>query len=290
MRYYRSIVCLSVLLVSLLSLGILGVGAPPCSAAEETLNNASVIELQSLNLGDAVIIEKIKTSKGDFDTSISGLKQLKAAKVSDAVIQAMIAAKAPAPVSAAPPAAGNPDDPATLHAAGVWILKDKKMTRLQSETPAGQTSGGGGAWAMGFGASAKTEVILSGSKSETQLSERKPVFYLYLGHMQQNAMLGDAAMEFANTQNPKEIVMAQFTVKTTKKHDERLLVTGSMNAYAGSTTGVEQKAVRVFESERVAEGIYKVVPKEDLADGEYAFCAAMSLGYGRFFTFGIQSK
>ena len=259
------------------------------------MNNASIIELQSLNLDDAVIIEKIRTSKCDFDTSINGLKQLKGAKVSDAVLQAMIAAKSPAPASAAgsavaPVAAGDPNDPAVLHAAGVWILKDKKMTRLESETPAGQTSGGGGAWAMGWGASAKTEVILSGSKSETQLSEHKPVFYLYLGHIQQNASEGDAAMEFANVQNPKEIVMAQFTVKTTKKHDERLLVTGSMNAYAGSTFGVEQKAVRVFESEMVAEGIYKVVPKEDLADGEYAFCAAMSRGSGRFFTFGVKSE
>ena len=83
MRYHRSIFCFSVLCVSLLSLCILGVGTPRGSAAEETLNNASVIELQGLNLGDAVIIEKIKTSKCEFDTSITGLKQLKAAKVSD---------------------------------------------------------------------------------------------------------------------------------------------------------------------------------------------------------------
>lgn len=289
MRYHRSITCLSVLLVSFLSLGVFGVGAPQCAAADEMLNNASVIEMQSLSLGDAVIIGKIKTSKCNFDTSIDGLKQLKAAKVSDAVIQAMLATKGGGS-AAAPAAAGDPNDPTTLHGAGVWILKDKKMTRLQSETPAGQSMGGGGAWAMGWGGSAKSEVILSGSKSDLQLTEPKPMFYLYLGHIQQAANAGDAAMEFATAQNPKEIALAQFTVKTTKNHDERLLVTGTHNAYAGSTFGIEQKAIRVFDSEEIGDGIYKVTPKDDLAPGEYSFSAANYRGHGRFFTFGIQAK
>lgn len=288
MRYHRSITCLSVLLVSFLSLGVLGVGAPSIAAADETLNNASVIEMQGLNLGDAVIIGKIKTSKCNFDTSIDGLKQLKAAKVSDGVIQAMLATKGGSAV--APAATGDPNDPAVLHASGVWILKDKKMTRLESETPAGQTSGGGGAWAMGWGASAKSQVILSGSKSELQLTEPKPVFYLYLGHMQQAVNAGDAAMEFAAAQNPKEIVLSQFLVKVNKNHDERLLVTGTHNAYAGSTFGIEQKAIRLFDSEEIADGIYKITPKDDLTPGEYSFSAANNRGYGRFFTFGIQPK
>ena len=50
---------------------------PSLRAEDETLTNASVIELQNLSLGDAVLIEKIKTSKCNFDTSITGLKQLK---------------------------------------------------------------------------------------------------------------------------------------------------------------------------------------------------------------------
>ena len=64
MKFRRSTFCLSVLLICLLS-------ALTVSAAE-ILSNASGIELQGLNLGDAVIIEKIKTSRCDFDTSISG--------------------------------------------------------------------------------------------------------------------------------------------------------------------------------------------------------------------------
>lgn len=287
--------CLSVLLISLLSLVILGLGAQPCSAAEETLNNDSVIKLQGFDLGDAVIIEKIKTSKCDFDTSIDGLQQLKTAKVSNPVIAAMIATKAHAsvPVSATPALAANPNDPSTPHAAGVWVLQEingeKTMIRLESEVPANTTSGGGSAWAMGWGASSKTQVILSGSQSAIQLSERRPVFYLYLGNMQ-TVGLNAAPASLNGVQNPKEAVLAKFEIKKNSNHNERLLVTGSINAYAGATFGVEQRAVRLFDSEMIAEGIYKVTPEKDLANGEYAFCAGMNiLGQGRFFTFGIQS-
>jgi len=46
----------------------------------------------------------------------------------------------------------------------------------------------------------------------------------------------------------------------------------------------------LFDSEMIAEGIYKVTSRKDLANGEYAFCAGMTmLGQGRFFTFGIHS-
>jgi hypothetical protein len=274
----RFIACLCAVLIS----GVL--------LAEEVLNNASVIELQGLNLGDSVIIEKIKTSKCDFDTSVTGLKELKAAKVSDAVIQAMVATKAPAAKAKPAGAVSNEsNDPAVLHGAGVWILKDKKMTKLGSETPTGQTSDYGYRGPWGMGGDRKTEVILSGSKSDVHLTEPKPVFYFYLGHMQQNAMSGEATMEFANIQSPKEIVLTRFTRKTTKNHDERALVTGSHNAYAGSTFGIDEKAMRPFDSEEIAEGIYKVTPKDDLPDGEYGFTAASSQGHGRFFTFGVES-
>jgi hypothetical protein len=55
-------------------------------------------------------------------------------------------------------------------------------------------------------------------------------------------------------------------------------------------TSIDRKAVREFDSEKIADGIYKITPTTDLNDGEYAFCPAISRGYGRFFTFGIQGK
>ena len=280
------------LVATLIATLFLAIGAPHCTAGDETLNNESIIEMQGLNLGDSVIIEKIRTTKGDYDTSIKALKKLKDAKVSDAVIQAMMATKdsGSAPVYRAPRAATEgSNDPAAAHAAGVWIMKDKKMIRLESETPA-EMSTGGGAWAWGWGGSSKTQVILNGTKSDTQLTDRKPVFYVYVGR--NNYMMGQdiGAAEFVAVESPHDIVLAQFTVKVKNDHNERLLVTGSHNAYAGSTIGIEAKAMRQFDSEQIADGIFKVTPQKDLEDGEYAFSSAMNKGHGRFFTFGVQGK
>src|ERR1700679_1638030 len=75
MRHHHSIACFALVF----SFIVFGVCAPRCSAADEKLTNASILELQGLNLGDGVIIEKIKASKCDFDTSIAALKQLKEA-------------------------------------------------------------------------------------------------------------------------------------------------------------------------------------------------------------------
>ncbi len=73
--------------------------APPITnPKKEILTNAAIIELSQLGLGETVIIEKIRQSECNFDTSISGLKQLKAAKVSDTLIAFMMNPNAkPAP-------------------------------------------------------------------------------------------------------------------------------------------------------------------------------------------------
>jgi hypothetical protein len=86
--------------------------APPSapSEAEEAgsnvLTNDMVIKMAGVKLGDGVILDKIKTSQCSFDTSTDALIKLKQAGVSDAVLQAMIAAGAPAP--AAEPAPAQP--------------------------------------------------------------------------------------------------------------------------------------------------------------------------------------
>jgi len=58
---------------------------------QKPLSNEDVVQLVSLGLSDDVIIEKIRSAPAtSFDTSVQGLKTLKAAKVSDAVLKVMI--------------------------------------------------------------------------------------------------------------------------------------------------------------------------------------------------------
>ena len=102
--------------------------APPiANPQKEILTNAAIIELSQPGLGEAVITEKIRQSECSFDTSISGLKQLKAAKVSDTLIALMMnpnakpapqPALAPAPAAVAKPVAiSTPPVPATNNSA-----------------------------------------------------------------------------------------------------------------------------------------------------------------------------
>src|SRR5579862_2674947 len=65
------------------------------------LTNQDIISMTSLGLSDDVIIAKIRSATGAdasrFDTSVDGLKALKAANVSDAVIKVMINPTPPPP-------------------------------------------------------------------------------------------------------------------------------------------------------------------------------------------------
>jgi hypothetical protein len=98
---------------------------PLHSADVEVLDNASVIALQKLNLGDPVVVDKIKTSKCNFDTSIKGLTELKQANVSPAVIQAMLATKSAASPATAPSVVnGDLNNPLAPHPGGVWVCRN----------------------------------------------------------------------------------------------------------------------------------------------------------------------
>jgi hypothetical protein len=279
----------SSLLVGVLSACILVMSQQPCSAAEEVLNNASIVELQGLNLGDSVIIEKIKTSKCDFDTSIDGLRQLKNDKISDAVIQAMIAKKAPAATpSGSAMASGDLNDPLAPHPAGVWLLKEingkKEMVQLEFQHPRPETSGSF-AWA-GFGGQVEQIATLAGATADLELLDRKPTFYFYFATGNQFANQG-GAYEFMSTQSPKDIMLVKFQLRKSGDHYTRTLQISRSSAWESSSS--LDKATRELEWEKVADGIYKVTPKKDLANGEFAFASTMSGGYGQVFPFGIAS-
>jgi hypothetical protein len=71
--------------------------------ASKALTNADVVGMLSAGLSQEVVIAKIKTSASEFDTSPGTLALLKAAKVPDSVILAMIQV----PISESHPAASS---------------------------------------------------------------------------------------------------------------------------------------------------------------------------------------
>ena len=252
--------------------------AAEAAQKEETLTNKSVIELHELNLNDGVLIEKIKTSRCDFDVSISGLKQLKEAKVSDPVIQVMISTKRSTLGGEIKSiVAADANDPNAPHESGVWLCENsaaqKKMVKMDAEVYRMWTGGGP------FGGASRA--VLSGIKAPLQVSSRRPVFFMYLG---------DGGEGIMRTMNPNELPLAKLDLK--EKTKERLLVIGSASPFAGYNSGIKKESLRAVDAVNVSSGIYRVTPKEDLADGEYAFCPTLAGGMtaGKMFCFGIHLK
>jgi hypothetical protein len=92
-------------------LGILFLALSPLLAAQQALNNDSIIKMVKAQLSDDVIVTTINASPGAYDTSPDGLIALKQANVSDKVIAAVVAKGAPLIAVVPPP---PPPPPAPL--------------------------------------------------------------------------------------------------------------------------------------------------------------------------------
>jgi hypothetical protein len=99
--------------VPLMILAALAAGVPPVAAQDYTvtvlsrqrLTNDSVVKLSRAGFDELFIVERIRSSRTDFDTSVEGLIALKQAGVSEDLIRVMALEdlrKQPAPVEAQP--------------------------------------------------------------------------------------------------------------------------------------------------------------------------------------------
>jgi len=83
-------------------------------AAQQVMNNDSVIKLVKAGLSDDLIVATISASSGAYDVSADAIIALKTAGASDKVIAAVLAkSAAPTPATAAPPTAPAPGPSAT---------------------------------------------------------------------------------------------------------------------------------------------------------------------------------
>jgi len=151
------------------------------------------------------------------------------------------------------------NDPAVWHDEGIYFYNKKSsgnaLVSIDASVSSETKRGGYGQhaanyWSGGL-ASTKTDAILSGAHSQTVVKDKKTVFYCYFK---------------ADDINPKLFSLCRFIEK---KHD-RVLVMGSSNAY-GFSSGISPKQIVEFSYEKLSAGIFKIVPKEDLDEGEYCF-------------------
>ncbi|HVS88378.1 MAG TPA: hypothetical protein VHF01_09170 [Candidatus Acidoferrum sp.] len=249
----------------------------------QKMTNQDVLEMVSLGLSDDVIIDKVHAAgAADFDTSIAGLKALKGAKVSDAVIRAMINPH-PAAVSSSlsagqnGSASANPNDPNSPHDPGIYLYAVAKdglqMVILEPTVYSQGKSGGMFKSAMTYGiAKMNWKAVVRGAHANVRSSDSKMVFYFYF----EESSAGLSHPSFGGTTTPNEFTLLKFE----EKKDSRETVVMRANAF-GASSGTDEKANTGFAFTKLRPGVYKVVPNEPLKPGEYCFLSSSGVGpYG----------
>lgn len=264
----------------------------PASTVNAALTNADVQKMVEAKLADPIIVAKIRSSTCNFDTSTDALLKLKAAGISDAVLEAMVGATGAnrADPTTKPPEP-DPNDPKSPHDAGIyWRPKekrDKQMVALEPSVYSQGKSGGMFTSAMTYGiAKAKWKAVVRGDRSNLRTSESAPEFWFYFEEKSHG--LSQSAGYFTAASSPNEFILA----KMEQKDKDRELIVGEFGAFR-SSAGTRSKDVMDFDFEKIAPGIYKVTPKSPLKPGEYCFFYAgtnmgMGMTGGKLFDFGID--
>src|SRR5260370_488485 len=197
-------------LICVLSVCLLAAAMCLGQQAVKKMTNEDITAMVSLGLTDEVIIDKVHAAGAtDFDTSITGLTALKQARVSDAVIRAMINPH-PAAVGSTPstgpttPTNTNPDDTASSHDPGIYMYAATKdgvhMLILEPTVYSQGKSGGVFKSAMTYGiAKMKWKAIVRGAHANVRSSDGNMAFYFYFE--ESNAGLSHASFGGTTTPN-----------------------------------------------------------------------------------------
>jgi hypothetical protein len=220
------------------------------------ITNQDVIDMVGLGLSDDVIIAKIRSASAggtlQFDTSVHGLKELKAAKVSDEVIKVMIN---PAPpvgpvVVGAAPVSNDPNLPPPE--VGVYWKNGFAFTRIEGQVISQAKVGGKAGSMFTYGLrNEHWDAYLDGPQSKNVVSDRQPVFYIYVPD-------GGSASDFT-------------LISLEKKGNRREFQIGSFGGITGGKSGVKRDKEIAFTAEHAGIRMYKLKLAGDMKPGEYAF-------------------
>ena len=267
-----------------------GIAVDPVSA--KPMTNADVLLLIDAGLGEEAVIAKIETEEGDYQTDIDTLLALRKQNVPSPVIAAMVKKS-----SSETKLSDSSPDPLVPHYAGVYLMDDwspeARMYKIDPTSSTQTKTGGILGYAITGGlASASVKAVIPGEEARYSSPKDRPVFYVFLDGSNGNQS-GTFSTGFGSAlQSPNEFSL----VRLTSKKGRREARIGSMNI-AGAKSGVMDKDQIPFTYERVAEGVFKMVPEIPLADGQYGFVFAVTGGSGpgltgtaggaRVFAFGI---
>lgn len=247
-------------------------GAP---ALAETLDNAKVVELLGLGLGEEAVIAKIKASDGNYDISTDALLALKKAGASSPVIAAVI--ETAGKKSSTALSVDSPD-PKVPHATGIYMLQDwlaqPKMQAINVTTSNQTKTGGFFGYAITGGlASMSFKSVVPGPTAKTISDKSQPTFYFYFDQARSG---GNSAVWTAGAvTSPTEFSLVRFEVKKGNREAK----VGKFNI-GGAKAGVMDKDRIQFSYNEISPGVFEVKPEQPLPNGEYGFLVQTSTGGG----------
>jgi hypothetical protein len=220
------------------------------------ITNKDVIDMVALGLSDDVIIAKIRGAAAggtlQFDTSVDGLKELKAGKVSDEVLKVMINPAPPTTpvVVAAAPMTNDPNLPPPE--VGVYWKNGSAFTRIEGQAISQAKVGGKAGSMFTYGMrNEHWDAYLNDPQSKNVINERLPVFYIYVPD-------GASSSDFV-------------LISLEKKGNRREFQIGSFGGITGGKSGVKRDKEVAFTSEHAGIRTYKIKLDAAMKPGEYAF-------------------
>lgn len=269
------------------------------------ITNAEIIELVRLGVGEAVVIEKIRQSECQCDTSTTAIGKLKAAKVSDTIIMAMLNSSSGTNTPKADNNSGtkttqsNPTDGSLSNKAlsqisepGIYLFENGEMKGIEPSVFSG-TKMNPLMGALTYGIKkTKYRAKVRGKTANMQVVNSLPEFYFVFNPEYKNSGATMAGLFWGMpATSPAEFLLVQMK----QKDASREAVLGEYGTFTGMSTGARDEDIREYSFEKIKPGIYKVVPKAALAPGEYCFYYAGnagSLGFagGKVFDFSVKNK
>ena len=286
----------------------LAFGMAATAADDTVLTNADVIELTGAGLPPKVIVAKINSSAGDFDTSVEALLALAEAGVDADVLEAMAqggngGAEGNAPsgtirVGASRAANVRSNFRGTLcEAPGIFLEKDGALVDLDATTTAQTRTGSGVLSNLTYGiVSTKSKAAIRGMQANSRTSQASPAFWFCF----EEAEAG-LSYQTSGAVNPSEFLLVSF--KVNQRRRERTFEIGKFNVWTGGQAGTPPKQLRDVTYEKVKAGVFRVEVAQPLDPGEYGFyyagqgslsgfgfvaMAPGAGGGGKIFAFGVE--
>jgi len=252
-------------LMVILAAGVIAVGQD--NTATEVLTNEKVITMVQAGLPANIIVNKIRASKTNFNTSTDELIRLKQANVHDDVINAMVD-----PNAGALPNGSSAIDIGFPKEIGVFLKKDSQWLEIQPEVVNWKTGG-----------VVKNIVSLGVVKQDVN------------GHLdgKRSRTLVSSPLEFMIV-TPEGVAINEYQLIKLNQNDDdrefRTMTGGVFHSKGGAT-----KDMVPFESQKVASRTFTITLTMT-KEGEYGFLppgaltqASAASTLGKMYTFSVAS-